>query len=80
MVGPGEASVTVRALEGLDAGVFPVMPRQLVRAGKLPRAAVPGAFVWLFPWGRETERRACAEGPSTSHDMEFSLAFYYLNI
>lgn len=50
MVRSGEASVTVCALEGFHSRVFPVMPRQLIRAGKLPRAAVPGAFVWLFPW------------------------------
>lgn len=55
VVRSGEAAVTVCALKGLDPCVFPVMPRQLIRAGKLPRAAIPGAFVWLFPW-REREQ------------------------
>lgn len=49
VVGPGEAAVTVCALEGLDPRVFPVVPRQLIGPRKLPRAAVPRAFVWLFP-------------------------------
>lgn len=49
VVGAGEAAVAVRALERFHTRVLPVVPRQLVRAGKLPRAAVPGALVWLFP-------------------------------
>ena len=58
MVGSGEAAVTVCTLEGLHPCVFSVMPRQLVGAGELPRAAVPGAFVWLFP---------CRERQETQH-------------
>lgn len=43
-----EAAVTVRAAEGLDACVLAEMPGELVRAGKLPGAAFPGAFVRLL--------------------------------
>lgn len=54
MIRPGETSVTVCTLKGLHSRVFSVMPRELIRAGKLPCAAIPCAFVWLFPWtGRQ---------------------------
>ena len=36
------------ALEGLGAGVLPVVPRQLVRPGKLPAAPVPRALIRLL--------------------------------
>ena len=36
------------ALEGLDAGVLPQVPRQLVRPREPPLAAVPGAPVRLL--------------------------------
>lgn len=48
VVGAGEAAVTVRAAEGLDARVLPEVPGQLVRASKLPGAALPGALVGLL--------------------------------
>ena len=51
VVRSGEAAIAVRTLEGFHPGVFPVVPRQLVGAGELPRAAVPGALVWLFTCG-----------------------------
>ena len=41
VVGPGEAPVAVLALEGLEAGVLAVMPRQLVRPREPPLATVP---------------------------------------
>lgn len=50
VVRSGEAAVTVCTLEGLHPCVFPVMPRQLIRAGELPGATVPGTLVWLFTW------------------------------
>jgi len=49
MVGPGKGSLTMRALEGLDASVLPHVPSQLVRPGKLPAAALPVALVGLLP-------------------------------
>lgn len=52
MVWAGKASVAVPALKGFDPCVFAVMPCQLVRAGELPCAAVPGALVWLLTWWR----------------------------
>lgn len=40
--------VTVVALEGLGASVFPVVPRQLVAPGESPLAALPRALVGLL--------------------------------
>ena len=48
VVRPGEAAVALAALEGLDAGVLPQVPRQLVRPREPPLAAVPGAPVRLL--------------------------------
>lgn len=48
VVRPGEAPITVGALEGLGARVFSVVSRQLVRPREPPLAAVPGAPVRLF--------------------------------
>lgn len=45
VVWPGEAAVTVRALEWLHSRVFAVMPRQFIRTRKLPGAAFPGTLV-----------------------------------
>ena len=44
----GKSSFTEVALEGLHACVFPVVPGELVRPGKLPVTAVPGAGVRLL--------------------------------
>ena len=41
MVTAGERPSAVGALEGLCPRVLPVVPRQLVRPGKLPAAPVP---------------------------------------
>jgi hypothetical protein len=38
----------VATLEGFVSRVFPYMPGQLVRSGKLPRAPRPGALVGLL--------------------------------
>ena len=48
MITAGELPRAEMALERLGAGVFPVMPRQLVRPRKLPAAAVPRALVGLL--------------------------------
>lgn len=56
VVGAGEAAVAVRAAEGFDACVLAEVPRQLVRAGELPGAAFPGAFVGLLSCGGGAER------------------------
>ena len=48
VVRPGEAPITVGALEGLGARVFSVVSRQLVRAGKPPLTAVPRTSVGLL--------------------------------
>ena len=48
MVTAGERSSTVDALEGLCPSVLPVVPRQLIRPGKLPAAPIPRASVWLL--------------------------------
>ena len=48
MVGSGESSLAVRALERLDSGVFPHVPCQLVRSSKLPAATFPRALVRFF--------------------------------
>ena len=48
VVRPGEAPVAVLALEGLEAGVLAVVPRQLVGPREPPLAAVPRATVRLL--------------------------------
>lgn len=48
VVRPGEGPLAVGALERLDPGVLPVVPRQLVRAGEPPLATLPGTFVRLL--------------------------------
>ena len=48
MVRSSECSLTVEALERLDTGVLPHVPRQLIRSSKLPTAALPGTLVRLF--------------------------------
>ena len=48
VVGPREAPVAVLALEGLEAGVLAVVPRQLVGPREPPLAAVPRATVRLL--------------------------------
>ncbi len=45
VVGSGEASFAVDALEGLDPRVLPVMTGQLVRPGEPPFATLPGATI-----------------------------------
>lgn len=48
VVGSGERARTHGTLEGLGAGVFPVVARQLVGPREAPVAAVPGAAVRLL--------------------------------
>lgn len=48
VVGAGEAAVAHHALERLGARVLPVVAGQLVRPGKPPVAALPGALVGLL--------------------------------
>ena len=48
MIGSSKRSLTVRALERLDSRVFPHVPCQFVRSGKLPAATFPRALVRLF--------------------------------
>jgi hypothetical protein len=43
-----EAAVTMPALEGFGARVFPVVARQLVRTGEPPLTTFPRAAVRLF--------------------------------
>lgn len=48
MVRAREAAFAVSTLEGFDARVLAVVACELVRACKLPCAAVPRALVWLL--------------------------------
>lgn len=48
VVGAGEAAVAHHALERLGTRVLPVVAGQLVRPGKPPVAALPGALVGLL--------------------------------
>ena len=48
MVTSGERARAVDALEGLGPRVLPVVPRQLIRPGKLPAAPFPRAPVRLL--------------------------------
>jgi len=49
MVGAGEGPVAEATLEGSVPGVFPIVSRQLIRAGKFPSAPFPVALVGFFP-------------------------------
>lgn len=49
--------VTVVALKRLGAGVFAVVPRQLVAPGESPLAALPRALVRLLTWGTEYKEK-----------------------
>lgn len=55
MVRAGEAPATGHALEGLGARVLPIVPGQLVGAGKAPVAAFPCAFIGLLTCGEEPQ-------------------------
>lgn len=57
VVGAGEGAVALGASERLDARVLAKVPRQLVRAGKAPGAALPGAVVRLFSCRGAVERQ-----------------------
>jgi len=57
VVGAGEAAVAVRAAEGFDARVLAEMPGQLIGAGELPGAALPGALVGLLACGERGSAR-----------------------
>ena len=48
MVGPAEAPITVAALEGLGAGVLPVVTGQLVTARETPFTAFPRTSIWFL--------------------------------
>ena len=48
MITSGECSLAEVALEGLHAGVLPVVAGQLVRPGEPPVTALPGAAVRLL--------------------------------
>lgn len=48
MIRPRETPVTVVALKRLGAGVFAVVPRQLVAPGESPLTALPRALVRLL--------------------------------
>ena len=60
VIWPGEAAVTVCALEWLDSRVFAVMPRQFIRTSELPGAAFPGTLVGLLSWKRQRDRTLCS--------------------
>lgn len=49
MVRSAEGPLAQVAAERFLAGVFPVVPGQLVGSGELPRAPLPGALVGLLP-------------------------------
>lgn len=53
VVGAGEGAVALSASERLDARVLAKVPRQLVRPGEAPGAALPGAVVRLFSCRRQ---------------------------
>lgn len=49
VVGSGEGPLAQQTFVGFLPGVLAVVTRQLIRAGKLPAAALPWAVVRLFP-------------------------------
>lgn len=55
MVGAGEAAATGEALEGFGSCVLPIVPGQLVGAGKAPVAAFPRALVGLLTCQEELQ-------------------------
>ena len=50
----GEGPVTHLAAEWLVSCMLAVVPGQLIRAGKLPAAILPGTLVWLLPCKHHT--------------------------
>lgn len=48
MIGPTKRPLTQVTTERFLAGVFPIMPGQLVRPGKLPSASLPGTLIWFL--------------------------------
>lgn len=48
VVGSGEGPFTQVTLERPVSGVLPEVTRELVRASKLPAAALPAAVVWFL--------------------------------
>ena len=49
VITPSKSSVTKMTFEGFAAGVFAVMPGELIRSGKLPVTSLPAAQVRLLP-------------------------------
>ena len=62
VVGTREGALAQTALERPVAGVFAVVARQFVRAGKLPAAALPRALVRLLACVPVLCSRTAAEG------------------
>lgn len=52
----GDRPVAVVALKRFGAGVFAVVPRQLVAPGESPLAALPRALVRLLTWGMQRRK------------------------
>ncbi|KAF7270070.1 hypothetical protein GWI33_016928 [Rhynchophorus ferrugineus] len=57
VIGPAEATFAVTALERFGAGVFAVVPGELVAARETPFASLPRAFVWFFTWNQRKSIR-----------------------
>ena len=60
VIWPGEAAVTVCALEWLHSRVFAVMPRQFIRTSELPGAAFPGTLVGFLSWKKQRDITLCS--------------------
>lgn len=55
MIGAGKATIAMPALEGLGAGVLPVVARQLVASGEAPFTTLPRTLVRFFSCLEERE-------------------------
>ena len=79
VVAAGERPRAEVALEGLGPRVLPVVPRQLVRPGKLPAAPVPCALVRLLarvgPLVRLQVRALCVDLVAAGKVAAVHLAF-----
>lgn len=57
VVGSGKGARADGTLEGLGAGVLPIVTRQLVRTGETPVAAVPRTPVRLLTCSKRENRK-----------------------
>lgn len=77
MIGPTKRPLTQVTTERFLAGVFPIMPGQLVRPGKLPSASLPGTLIRFltcieyFPISNKTQYENIIKNYTKSHYLVY---------